>query len=109
MDTTEPTTTITIDTLGGELSELLAGVARKRARILVHDHGTPIAAIVSPADLQRLTNLDEQDRAAWQVLEAMRAPFRGVSAEELQREADRAVETSRAERAAEREHAASSR
>lgn len=73
--------------------------------MLVERSGVPVAAIVSSDDLARLERLEEQDRRAWDVLERMRAPFRDVPTDEIEREADRAVAAVRARRRAERERA----
>jgi hypothetical protein len=53
-------------------------------------------------DLQ-LERMDEQDRHAQAVLDAMRAPFRDLSPEELERETEKAIAEVRAERRAKRE------
>jgi hypothetical protein len=48
-------------------------VDRKETRVLVEKAGIPVTALVSTEDLKRLTQLDEQDQRARDVLEAMRA------------------------------------
>ncbi len=80
-------------------------VSRSNTRVIIERSGVPVAAIVTPDDLTRLDRLDDQDRRAWDVLEAMRAPFRGVPAEEIEREAEKAVAQVRARRRVERERA----
>jgi prevent-host-death family protein len=102
----EPTTqTMKITDVKSKLSSLVDEVSRKETRVLVEKAGHPVAAFVSVDDLKRLIELDEQDRRARDVLEAMRAPFRGVPPEEIEREAERAIAQVRAERRAARTRA----
>ena len=99
----EPMTqTMKISDVKNTLSSLVNKVYRKETRILVEKAGIPVAALVSAQDLERLAQLDERDRQAREVLAAMRAPFRGVSPEEIQQEADKAIAQVRAQRRAER-------
>ena len=97
------THTLTISDVRRRLSSIVEEVSRKETRIVVEKRGIPIAAIVSADDLERLTRIEEEDRRAWAILEAMRAPFRDVSPEEIDREAANAIAEVRAERRAERE------
>jgi prevent-host-death family protein len=91
-----------------QLSRLVSEVNRQETRILIEKSGTPLAALISMEDLERLARLDEEDREAWDILEAMRAPFRGVPYEEIERETTKAIAEVRAEMRAEREAAAKS-
>jgi hypothetical protein len=77
-------------------------------RILVEKSGIPVRAIVPLADLRRLDRLDALDDEASAVLEAMRAPFRGVSPEVIERETERIMNDIRAENRQERERTARS-
>lgn len=88
---------------------LVDEVAAGTARLRLERDGTALAAIVSIEDLGRLKRLDEQDREVWDALEAIRAPFRDIPAEELDREAKRAIAEDRAERQHELERATASR
>lgn len=105
----EPATqTMKISDVKARLSSLVNEVYRKQTRVLVEKSGIPVAALVSIDDLQRLAQLDEQRAERRRVLESMREPFRGVPAEEIERETARAVAEVRAEMATERVHAAKS-
>ena len=73
------------------LSSLVNAVYRQETRVLVEKSGIPVAAPVSTEDLKRLAQLDERLAERRRVVEAMRAPFRGVPAEEIERETDRIV------------------
>lgn len=101
--------TIERSDLAKRLPDLVEAVARGEARILIEERGAPVAALVSAADLDRLIRMDEQDREAWTVLEAMRAPFRDIPPEEIEREAAKSVAEARAEMRAEREAATTPR
>lgn len=108
-DRETPIRSVDIANLESETHLLLDEVAGDASRLRLERDGVPMAAIVSIEDLRRLKRLDEEDREVWEALEAIRAPFRGIPAEELEREALRAIAEDRAERRAEREQAASIR
>ncbi len=83
-------------------------VARKEARVVVEKSGIPVAAIVSAEDVRRLDRLDwlEREREAdFAVIDELRAAFKDVPPEEIEREAERTLTEVRAEMRAEREQA----
>ncbi len=98
--------TMKISDVRSQLNTLVNRVYRKETRVVVEKSGIPVAGIVSTEDLRRLDRLDEQDQQAWAVLDAMRAPFKDVPPEEIEREAERAVAEVRSEMRAEREQRA---
>jgi prevent-host-death family protein len=100
------TQTMKISDVRTGLNTLVNRVYHHETRVVVEKSGIPVAAIVSPEDLRRLNQLDEQDEQAWTVLNAMRAPFRDVPLDELEREVDRAVAEVRTEMRTEREQRA---
>jgi hypothetical protein len=105
----EPTTqTMKLSDVEACLSSLVDAISRQQTRILIETDGVPVAALISIEDLQQLVILDEERAERWQILEAMRAPFRGVPTEEIEREAAKAIAEVRAERRAAREKAAKS-
>jgi hypothetical protein len=83
------------------LSCLVNKIYRKETRVLVEKAEIPVVALRSAEDLERLPQLDEEDQQARKVLEAMRAPFRGITSEDIQQEADKAIAQVRARRRAE--------
>lgn len=85
------------------LGPLVAEVSRGKTRVIVEKAGTPVAALVSIEDLRRWTRLDRERDERFAVIDRMRAAFSDVSAEEIEREVDRAVAEVRAEMAAESE------
>ncbi|CAN5666608.1 hypothetical protein BH23CHL3_BH23CHL3_11240 [soil metagenome] len=91
------TETMKISDVRSQLNQLVNRVYRKETRVIVEKSGIPVAGIVSAADLERLDRLDEEDQDAWAVLEAMRAPFRDVPSEEIERETDRILKEMREE------------
>ena len=103
----EPMTqTMKISDVKNQLSSLVNEVYRKETRVLVEKAGIPVAALVSTADLKQLARLDAQRAERRRVVDAMRAPFRGVPPEEIERETAKAVAEVQAEMRAEREAAA---
>lgn len=96
---------LSISEVRQRFAHVVNDVSRSKSRVIVERSGVPVAAIVAPDDLTRLDRLDEQDRRAWDVLERMRAPFRDVPAEEIEREAEKAVAQVRGRRRVERERA----
>jgi hypothetical protein len=90
------------------LASLIDAIQGRETRILIEAEGVPVAALVSIEDLQQLVSLDKERAERWQILEAMRAPFRRVPTEEIEREAAKAIAEVRAERRAAREKAAQS-
>ena len=83
------TRTVDASDAGRQFDELLATVDRAATRVILEKGGKPVAAIISAADLDRLNRLDAKQRETVEVLEAMRAPFRDVPPEEIERETDR--------------------
>jgi hypothetical protein len=100
--------TIDVSDARTALPRLIREIVDHETRILIEEEDAPVAALISIDDLDRLARLDEQDREAWAILEAMRAPFRGVPAEEIEREAAKANAEARAIRRAARETQAKS-
>jgi prevent-host-death family protein len=99
----EPTTrTMEISEVKSRLSPLANEVFRNEIRVIVEESGTPIAALVSLDDLERLARFDEQREKRFAVVDRMRAAFADVPTEEIEREAARAVAEVRSEMAAER-------
>jgi hypothetical protein len=59
--------------------------------------GIPVAGIVRIVDTRRLARLDELDREACEILEAMRVPFDDVLAEEIERQTEHIITENREE------------
>lgn len=89
-DTAPTTETMKISDVRSGLNKLVNRVYRQETRVIVEKSGIPVAGIVSARDLERLKRLDEENREAWEVLEAMQTPFRDVPSDEIEREAERA-------------------
>jgi len=100
--------TLKISDVKARLSSLVNEVYRKETRVLIEKAGIPVAALVSIEDLERLAQLEKERAERRRVLESMREPFRGVPAEEIERESEKAVAEVRAEMVVERERAARS-
>jgi prevent-host-death family protein len=102
-DQNPQTRTLPMTEVKQTLSHLIEEVQRGNTRVLIEKAGIPEAALVSVGDLDRLSQLDQERAERWQLLEAMREPFRGVPTEEIDREAAKAIAEVRAERRAARE------
>ncbi len=100
------TETMRISDVRSQLNQLVNRVYRKETRVIVEKSGIPVAGIVSAADIERLKQLDADAAERWRVLEAMRAPFRGVPSEEIERETDRILKEMREEDRRQRQAAA---
>jgi prevent-host-death family protein len=100
------TRTVDIAEAKTQLAPLANEVSRQRLRIVVADSGTPLAALVSLDDLERLARIDAEREARFAVVDRMREAFADVSTEEIEREVAKALAEVRAEMAAEREAAA---
>jgi prevent-host-death family protein len=85
-----------------QFSRLLNQVFRKQTRVIVEKSGIPVAALISTADLDRLTRFERERAERFQALDASRAAFRDVPDEELEQEVARAVAEARQELRAER-------
>ncbi len=84
------------------LSSLVDSVFQRKTRIRVYKGSTPVAAIVSIADLERLERLDREREAAFAEMAKFSEAFRDVSPEELEMRVDEAIAQVRAEMDAER-------
>ena len=80
-----------------ELSGLLNEVFEKKSRVIIERSGIPVAAVVSPDDLAELERIEAEKQERLRILARMRAPFRGVPSEEIEREVARAIEEVRRE------------
>jgi prevent-host-death family protein len=97
-----------ISEVKSRLNSLMNEIYRDETRILVEKSGIPVGAIVPISDLRRLDRLGALDDEAKAILEAMRAPFRGVPPEEIERETERIMSNIREENRRERERTARS-
>jgi prevent-host-death family protein len=88
--------TTTIDDIRDQLSHVAYEVGRQETRFLVEDNGTPVFAIVSAEDLERLTQLEPEREERFKIIDRVREAFRDVPPEEIEHETDRIIEDFRA-------------
>lgn len=81
-------------------SQLLNQVFTDKRRIVVEKSGIPVAAVISAEELERFTKLDEQRKADFKVLDDIREAFKGIPAEKLEQEVNKALTQVRAEKRA---------
>ena len=78
-----------------QFSKLLKRVYTGEYRVLVEKGGIPVAAIVSPLDLEWLQSQETNGQADTAILREIGEIFRDVPDEELEREVARAVRFAR--------------
>lgn len=100
------TQTLKVSDVRQHLGELLNKVFRRETRVLVEKSGIPVAAIISADDLKRLDQLDRERAERFSVIDEMRAAFKDVPTEEIEREAARTLAEARAELRIDRSRAA---
>lgn len=100
--------TMPITAVKSRLNSLVNAIYRNKMRILVEKSGIPVAGIVPIEDMRRLARLDELDQEAGEILEAMRSPFDGVPAEEIDQQTKRIIAENREEDRLARERVAKS-
>jgi prevent-host-death family protein len=90
MSIKQPSTqTMKISAVRAELNTLVNRVYRKETRVVVEKSGIPVAALVSTDDLERLAQLDRERAERFAVIDEVRANYKGVPDEEIERETDR--------------------
>jgi prevent-host-death family protein len=100
----DPTTqTMNVTDAREHWSQVISAVFRRQKRVVLEKAGVPVAAIVSTEDLERLRRYDAERAADFAVIDRMRAAFKDVPDEELEREITNAVAEARADLRAERE------
>jgi hypothetical protein len=95
--------TIEVTDAGSRLDAVVAHVQQSGNRVRVEKGGTLVAAVVSSEDLRRLDQLDADRAERFKIIDEMRAAFKNVPFEELEREAERALAQVRNEMRRERE------
>jgi prevent-host-death family protein len=78
-----------------QFSELLNQVFKGETRVLVEKSGIPVAAIVSPTDLNKLQQLESQQSERFKLLERLRTGFADLSEEQIQRAVTEIIEKQR--------------
>ncbi len=97
-----PTESLKFTEARPQLSSILDRVFRRETRIRLYKGNTPVAAIVSIKDLERLESLDRERDAAFARMARIGEAFLDVSEDELEMRINEAVAQVRAEMDAER-------
>ena len=101
MRETEPMThTMNVSDARKSWSKLVNAVFRRQQRVVIEKAGIPVAALVSPQDLERLRRYDAQRADDFKILDRIGAAFADVPSDELEREVAKAIAEVRAERRA---------
>lgn len=100
-----PSQTLPISAVKSALSALVNAVYRNETRVLIEKRGTPVAAIVSVDDLERLWLLDREWETTTRSLERISEAFADVPVEELEAKIDDIIAEGRARDMVERRSA----
>ena len=103
-----PTESLKFTEARSGLSALLDRVFQRKARVRLYKGSTPVAAIVSIADLERLEKYDRERDAAFARMAKISEGFLDVSDEELEARINETTARVRREMWAERQAAAKS-
>ena len=90
------TRTLTLSETHRDFEQIVHDIAGGGPPVVVEERGTPVAAIISAAELGRLTRLADERRRDFAVIHDISAAFKDVPLDELEREVDRAVREVRA-------------
>lgn len=63
---------MTVSDLGRQVEQVVGRVGRGEARVIVEADGTPIAAIVSLADLDEIARLEREEAEDWAAIDELR-------------------------------------
>ncbi|MFT4038163.1 MAG: type II toxin-antitoxin system prevent-host-death family antitoxin [Thermomicrobiales bacterium] len=91
--------TIQLTDVNEPMLRLVSKVSRSEARVVVESDGEPVAALVSAADLRRLTQLDLAWDQRTRVIERFSQAFADVPADDVEAEVASIIERQRASRA----------
>jgi prevent-host-death family protein len=97
----ETIATIAASQARAEWAQLLNRAHANAAPLLIEKNGVPVAALISPRDLEFLLRERERREQDFAILHEMQAAFAHVPDEELEREINKAVAEARAELRAE--------
>ena len=86
-----PTETVTVSDARQRLGQLLNQVYRGETRLVIEKSGIPVAAIISPQELQRFNRYEAERADRFKVLDSIGAAFVDVSEAELEEEIGKAL------------------
>jgi prevent-host-death family protein len=99
------TQTVTASEAQEGWSDLLDRVYRGGTRVIVEKSGIPVAAVISPRELERFRVLEAERQEEFKVIDEIRARNAGADPDEVYAEVTKIVEAVRQE-AYDRKHAA---
>lgn len=100
------TQTMAMTDAARDFGSLVRKVSKKETRVLVEQNGEPMAALVSPEDLDELRRIDAYRRDPWSVIDEIHAHNRDKDPDEVERDVAEAIAEVRAEERAHRERGA---
>ena len=88
--------TMSVSEVKHALSNVVNDVHRNGTRVLIEKSGSPVAAVISAADLDRFVLYEQARAERFKVIDEIREAFKDVPDEEIERETDRIVARIRA-------------
>ena len=92
------TQTLNASDVRSNWSQLINKVFRNQSRLIVEKSGIPVAAIIPMQDLARFTQLEEQRKERFKVIDRMREAFENIPDEEIEKKISKAINEVRAEK-----------
>ena len=100
-DPTPTTQTLQISEVKNQISDIVEQVSNGRSRIIVEKDGSPVAVLISIAELARLEQIAQERAERFRILDDIGAAFADVPVDELEAEVARALGEVRAKHRAE--------
>ena len=85
------TETMSITEARENFGEVVTRPRRGEGRVIVEDAGTPVGGIVSIEDIRRLEEMDRELAGIEDILQRTGSGFRGIPADEIEREIGNAI------------------
>lgn len=93
-----PTQTVPAAEARQRLGQLMKQVFKRESRVIVEKGGIPIVAMVSLADLERWTHLDQERDERFGVIDEIRERNRDTSSDEVERDVAEEISALRREK-----------
>lgn len=91
------TQTIKASNVRQHWSQILNKVFKEETRVVVEKSGIPVAAVISPKDYERFTQMEQRRAERFRVLDEIGEAFKDVPAEEIEEQVAKAIAEVRAQ------------
>lgn len=99
------TQAMNISQVKNQISSVVNRVYRKETRVLIEKSGIPVAALVSPDDLNKLQQLDREWEQTTQAIQRFSQAFADIPVDELEAKIDEIIADNRTKETAARRSA----